>query len=356
MSKLNIIPVFVPHYGCPNDCIFCNQRKITNQNYIKDFEETRKSIEEYLNYFSNKDNETQIAFYGGSFTGLPMDVMKEFLSIGKSFIDQGVVNSLRLSTRPDYIDEDILNILKSYGVSTIELGVQSLVDEVLIANQRNHISDVVYSSSKLIKEFGFKLGLQQMLGLYKSDFKKDLYTTEEFVKIGPEFVRVYPTLVIKDSYLEKLYLDGKYKPYSLNETIELCKDIFCRFYKNGIDVIRIGLQPTDNITLGKDVVAGPFHPSIRQLTIQELYKDAMEEVLKNFSKQDIDVYVNNKELNYLVGNKGSNKKYLIEKYDIKNFKVHGTKDDKITIQSNKDMLELDIDKFLKSYRGLIRWN
>lgn len=356
MSKLNIIPVFVPHYGCPNDCIFCNQRKITNQDYIKDFEETRKSIVEYLNYFSNKDNETQIAFYGGSFTGLPMDVMKEFLSIGKGFIDQGAVNSLRLSTRPDYIDENILNILKSYGVSTIELGVQSLVDEVLVANQRNHLSDVVYSSSKLIKEFGFKLGLQQMLGLYKSNFEMDLYTTDEFVKIGPEFARVYPTLVIKDSYLEKLYLDGKYKPYSLDETIKLCKEIYCTFYKNGIDIIRIGLQPTDNITLGKDVVAGPFHPSIRQLTIQELYKDAMDEVLKNFSEQDIDVYVDNGELNYFVGNKGANKKYLMEKYKIKKFKVHGTKDDKITIQSNKDTLELDMDKFLKSYRGLIRWN
>lgn len=354
MSKLNIIPVFVPHYGCPNDCIFCNQRKIINQDYIKDFEETRKSIVEYLNYFSNKDNETQIAFYGGSFTGLPMDVMKEFLSIGKGFIDQGAVNSLRLSTRPDYIDENILNILKSYGVSTIELGVQSLVDEVLVANQRNHLSDVVYSSSKLIKEFGFKLGLQQMLGLYKSNFEMDLYTTDEFVKIGPEFARVYPTLVIKDSYLEKLFLDGKYKPYSLDETIKLCKKIYCTFYKNGIDIIRIGLQPTDNITLGKDVVAGPFHPSIRQLTIQELYKDATDEVLKNFSEQDIDVYVNNGVLNYFVGNKGANKKYLMEKYKIKKFKVHGTKDDKITIQSNKDTLELDMDKFLKSYRGLIR--
>ena len=356
MSKLNIIPVFVPHYGCPNDCIFCNQRKITNQDYIKDFEETKKSIEEYLNYFLNKDNETQIAFYGGSFTGLPKDVMEEFLSIGKSFIDRGVVNSLRLSTRPDYIDENILNTLKSYGVSTIELGVQSLVDEVLIANQRNHLSDVVYSSSKLIKDFGFKLGLQQMLGLYKSDPKMDLYTTHEFVKIGPEFVRVYPTLVIKDSYLEKLYLEGKYNPYSLDETINLCKDIYSTFYRNGIDVIRIGLQPTDNIALGEDVVAGPFHPSIRQLTIQELYKDAMDEVMKNFSDQDIDVYVNNKELNYLVGNKGANKSYLMEKYDIKKFKVHGTNIDKIRIESNKDLLELNMDNFLKNYKGLIRWN
>lgn len=356
MSKLNIIPVFVPHYGCPNDCIFCNQRKITNQDYIKDFEETKKSIEEYLNYFLNKDNETQIAFYGGSFTGLPKDVMEEFLIIGKSFIDKGVVNSLRLSTRPDYIDENILNILKSYGVSTIELGVQSLVDEVLIANQRNHLSDVVYSSSKLIKEFGFKLGLQQMLGLYKSDPKMDLYTTYEFVKIGPEFVRVYPTLVIKDSYLEKLYLEGKYNPYSLDETINLCKDIYSIFYRNGIDVIRIGLQPTDNITLGQDVVAGPFHPSIRQLTIQELYKNAMDEVLKNLSDREIDVYVNNKELNYLVGNKGANKSYLMEKYDIKKFKVHGINIDKIRIESNKDLLELDMGNFLKNYKGLIRWN
>lgn len=356
MSKLNIIPVFVPHYGCPNDCIFCNQRKITNQDYIKDYEDTKNSIEEYLNYFSNKDNETQIAFYGGSFTGLPMDVMKEFLSIGKSFIDRGVVNSLRLSTRPDYIDENILKILKAYGVSTIELGVQSLVDEVLIANQRNHLSDVVYKSSKLIKEFGFRLGLQQMLGLYKSDMEMDLYTADEFIKIGPEFVRVYPTLVIKDSFLEKLYLDGKYKPYSLDETIKLCKDIYCKFYKSGIDVIRIGLQPTDNITFGKDVVAGPFHPSIRQLTIQELYKDAMDEVLRNFIRQDVDVYVKNSELNYLVGNKGTNKKYLMEKYKIKKFRVHGTNIDRIKIQSSIDTVDLDMDNFLKSYRGLIRWN
>lgn len=347
MSKINIVPVFVPHYGCPNDCVFCNQRKITNQNYIKDFKDTKKSIDEYLNYFSNPQNKTQIAFYGGSFTGLPKEIMEQFLDIGRDFIKQGRVNSLRLSTRPDYIDDKILKLLKQYKVDTIELGVQSIVDEVLIANRRNHLSDVVYSASKLIKNYNFKLGLQQMLGLYMSNEDRDIYTTKEFIKIKPDFVRIYPTLVITDSFLEKLYKTGKYTPYTLDDTIALCKLLYCNYYSNGIDVIRIGLQPTDNITLGKDVVAGPFHPSIRQLTLQGLYRDFISLFIKDFYKESVEIYINNKELNYLVGNKGVNKKFFIENFKLRGLKIKPDYRDNILIKSGDRKIEITLDEYLR---------
>ncbi|WP_300408222.1 radical SAM protein [Lagierella sp.] len=354
MSKINIVPVFVPHYGCPNDCIFCNQRKITNQDYIKDFDETRKSIEEYLSYFSNREKTTQIAFYGGSFTGLPKDVMEEFLKIGKSYIDEGKVDSLRLSTRPDYIDNEILSTLEKYGVKTIELGVQSMVDEVLIANRRNHLSEIVKTSASLIKTRGFDLGLQQMLGLYKSNKERDIYTTDEFLKLEPDFVRIYPTLVIRDSFLEDLYNSGNYEPYSLEETIKVTKILFCMYYSSEIEIIRIGLQPTDNITLGKDVIAGPFHPSIRQLVLQSLYRDFMLQELQDFYKKAVTIYVNDSQINYLVGNKGANRENLIKKFKIPSLKFKSSENKKIYVESDNLNKELDFDVFLRNYIERLR--
>lgn len=351
MNKINIVPVFVPHYGCPNDCIFCNQRKITNQDYIKDFDETVNLIKEYLNYFSNQDKLTQIAFYGGSFTGLPKEVMEEYLKIGNSFIKKGKVDSLRLSTRPDYIDEDILDILERYGVKTIELGVQSMVDEVLVANRRNHLSTVVKTSSKLIKERGFQLGLQQMLGLYKSNFDRDLFTADEFIKIDPDFVRIYPTLVIRDSFLEQLYLRFKYKPYSLEETVDLTKILFSMYNSKNIEIIRIGLQPTDNITLGKDVVAGPFHPSIRQLIMQSLYRDFLSDELRDFYHKEITIYCSKDKIDYIVGNKGKNRDYLCKKFEISNIKFKSANIEEIVIKSDDFEKSLDFNYFLRRYRS-----
>ncbi|QQK07545.1 elongator complex protein 3 [Miniphocaeibacter halophilus] len=352
MSKLNIIPVFVPHYGCPNDCIFCNQRKITNKNYADDLIKTRLDIEEYLTFFSNKNKETQIAFYGGSFTGLKEDVMVEYLKLANYFIDKKLVNSVRLSTRPDYIDDNILEILKFFNVKTIELGVQSLDDDVLYYNNRGHNSNVVFEAAKKIKEYGFELGLQQMVGLYKDDFEKSLDTARKFVEIGPKFVRIYPTLVIKDTELERLFLKGVYKPLSIYEAINIIKPIYIMYTLNKIDVIRIGLQPTDNINEGKDVIAGPFHAAFRQLVLQEIFKEILSKELDIFKdSSEVSIFTNKKNISYVVGNNGENKKYYSSEFKIKKLKFIGTDDNynNIIIKTNNKKTNIDIYNYYKKY-------
>ncbi|WP_099203277.1 elongator complex protein 3 [Miniphocaeibacter massiliensis] len=350
MSKLNIIPVFVPHYGCPNDCIFCNQRKITNKDYADDLKQTRLDIEEYLTFFSDKKNETQIAFYGGSFTGLNFNVMVDYLNLANEFIKIGEVNSIRLSTRPDYIDGKILNTLKEKQVKTIELGVQSLDNDVLKSNNRGHSAEIVYKASKLIKKFGFELGLQQMIGLYKDDKEKDWFTAKEFVKINPKYVRIYPTLIIKDTYLETLYLSGKYNALTLEQAIEIIKPIYILYELNDIEIIRVGLQPTDNINENGDIVAGPFHAAFRQLVVQEVYKDIVECYLKEFKDtSSIEIFCSNKEISYVVGNGGTNKKQLIKKFNIKRFKISGQREGTFKIFSKEEHVEVDIKKYYKYY-------
>lgn len=350
MSKINIVPVFVPHYGCPNDCIFCNQLKITNKNYIEDLTKTKLDIEEYLTFFSDKNNETQIAFYGGSFTGLEKNLMIEYLKIANEFIENKQVDSIRLSTRPDYIDDEILEILKKYNVKTIELGVQSLNDEVLTVNNRGHGSLIVYEASKKIKKWGFELGLQQMVGLYKDSFNRSLNTTMEFIKINPDFVRIYPTLIIKDTELERLYLEGEFKPLTLEEAIEYIKPMYMLYYINDIQIIRIGLQPTENINLGNDVVAGPFHAAFKQVLLQDLYGEMVSAKISSLrEKEYITIYCNNKDLSYIVGNSGVNKKSYIEDYNIKkiNFVTKDIKD--IIIESENEKLEIDLYEIFREY-------
>ena len=317
-------------------------------------------IEEYLTFFTDKKNDVQIAFYGGSFTGLPEEIMIEYLKLANKFIEIGKVDSIRLSTRPDYIDYNILNILKKYNVETIELGVQSLDEDVLIYNNRGHNAEVVYEASKLIKDYGFTLGLQQMVGLYKDDYNKNVFTAKEFVKITPSFVRIYPTLIIKETELEKIYRNGDYTPLSVEESVKIIKVLYMIYYLNNIDIIRIGLQPTDNINEGKDVVAGPFHAAYRQLVLQDIFKDILYNIfLQRKKPNEVKIYCNNKNTSYIVGNKGSNKKFLYEEFNLKNIKFFNNNSDRIFIELDGNKIEIDIldyfKKFLES-AGVVNWS
>lgn len=335
MSKLNIIPIFVPHMGCPHDCIFCNQRKITNHKETLDREKILNYIEEYLGYFKNKDNIVEIAFYGGSFTAIDRELMISYLEIANSFIKKGLVNGIRLSTRPDNINVEILDILKNFGVTTIELGIQSLNNKVLILNERGHSIECIYKSSKLIKEYGFNLGLQMMIGLYGDDFEKSIFTALEFCKIKPDFVRIYPTLVIKDTYLEKLLEMGRYTPLTMKEAILLSKYLLIIFESNNIDIIRLGLQSSDNISEDGDVVAGPFHDSFRELVESEIYFDLIEEyLLKNDlrnSKLEIECFKS--EVSKIAGNKRKNILFFKDSYGI-DIKIKSNSIDKNTLLFN----------------------
>ncbi|MCY6959496.1 elongator complex protein 3 [Clostridium brassicae] len=297
MSKSHyIIPIFVPHEGCPHNCVFCNQNSITgevnkvNSRFVKD------TIEEYLKTI-NKENATiEVSFFGGTFTAIDINKQKELLAVAKMYKDQGKIDYIHLSTRPDYINQDILENLKAYSTDIIELGIQSLDDEVLLKSGRGHTVEDVIRASHMIKEYGFILGHQIMLGLPGDDFKKDIETTKNIIKLNPDIARIYPSLVIKDTPMEKMYNYGTYCPYTLEEAVEISKEVYSMFVANDVNVIRIGLQPTEEINWGKDLIAGPFHPAFRELVEGSIYNDIILEEIQNENCDDFIIYINNKDL------------------------------------------------------------
>lgn len=246
MKKQYIIPIFVPHLGCPNDCIFCNQKSISGQMEELTKEDVKKIIEEHLKYVK-ENSKVEVAFFGGSFTGIEEKKQEELLSVAYEYIKQGKVESIRVSTRPDYIDKKILKKLKKYKVKTIELGVQSANDYILQRAGRGHTFEDVKKASKLIRFYGFDLGHQMMVGLPESTHLDEINTAKQLIKLKPKMVRIYPVLVIKNTKLEKEYSEGKYKALTVIQAVETCKELVKLFAKKNIEVIRIGLQPTDTI-------------------------------------------------------------------------------------------------------------
>lgn len=320
MSKINIIPIFVPHLGCPNDCVFCNQNKITNTVNIINKEVATETIETYIGYFKDKSN-IEIAFYGGSFTAIETDLQKELLEVAKKYKNLGIVKSIRLSTRPDCIDREILDRLLSYKVDIIELGVQSLDENVLKKANRGHNSKCVYDAVSLIREYNFKLGLQQMVGLPGDTIESSIYTANEFAKLKPDFVRIYPTLVIKNTQLEIDLKSREYKALSLEDAVKISKELLKIYIINEIEVIRIGLQPTDNIQLGRDVIDGPFHPSFRQLVESELLFDIIINKLKNKKISNLKIISNGKNISNIAGQKAQNKIKIINVLNLKSLSL-----------------------------------
>lgn len=314
--KKRIIPIFVPHKGCPHDCIFCNQKKITGVSTDVTSEDARNIIEECLETI-DKDADVEIAFFGGSFTAIDIDIQKSLLSVAKEYVEKGLVKDIRMSTRPDCIDEDILSMLKEYKTSIIELGVQSLDEKVLLDSIRGHQSEIVYKSSKMIKNSGIKLGLQMMIGLPDDTEEKCIFTAKKFVELKPDCVRVYPTLVVKDTGLEKLMEQNKYNPFTLEESVNIVKKVLVLFYVNNINVIRVGLQATDDIQIGKAVLAGPYHPAFRELVEADMIKDYLEFViLQNKNIKQMLVKSNKKNISKIIGNKKTNVKYMEEKFGV----------------------------------------
>ncbi len=315
--KHKTIPIFVPHMGCPNDCSFCNQRKITGKDTSVTVEYVEKQISDALKTMPKDTDFIEIGFFGGSFTGIDEKIQNSFLSVAKKYLDSGLVHGIRLSTRPDYINHKILNNLKSFGVTTIELGAQSMDDAVLIYNHRGHTSQDTVLASQLIKEYDINLGLQMMTGLYYDSIKTCLESLEKIIALRPDCVRIYPTLVLKGTYLDELFKNGKYSPQTLEEAVLLCADIKERFDEEGIKVIRIGLMASDNINPDKDVVSGPYHPSIGELVKSEIY---FRKILNKLSS-DSEILVNEKEISAFLGNKKSNiKKFKDKGFDV-SFKV-----------------------------------
>ena len=318
------IPLFVPHKGCPNDCVFCNQKRITANIKSVTGEDVERIILQHLKTLP-KDAYVEAAFFGGSFTGIPMDEQEKLLCVAKKYYDAGLISGIRLSTRPDYINHEILDLLKSKSVTTIELGVQSLDEDVLKSSNRGHSRDIVFKSSQMIKEYGFSLGLQMMTGLPADTYEKSLKTAEEFIKIRPDFVRIYPTLVIKDTELACMYNSGAYIPQSIEDAVRLCKHLKVNFLENDIQVIRVSLQPTDEISPDASVVAGPFHPAFGELVDNEIFYDLISDITKDLTDCKVTVAVDVKDVSKAIGNKKINLKRLKEERNIDLF-VKGIKD------------------------------
>lgn len=308
--KKRIIPIFVPHRGCPHDCIFCNQKKITGVSTDVTSEDVRNIIEEYLPTIDN-DASVEVAFFGGSFTAIDEDIQNDLLKVAREYVDKGLIQDIRMSTRPDCISKDILNRLKEYKVSIIELGVQSMDKNVLIDSVRGHDTKEVIESAKLIKESGIKLGLQMMVGLPSDTEEKCINTARKFIELKPDCVRIYPTLVVKDTGLEVLLNKGEYKPFTLEQSIQIVKKLLALFYVNNINVIRVGLQATEDIQIGKAVVDGPHHPAFRELVESEMIKDYLIYIAKKYDiKKDITIKTNKKNISKIIGNKKSNYNYM----------------------------------------------
>ena len=322
MKRKYVIPIFVPHLGCPNDCTFCNQKKISGQ--LKNITENdvRETIEFYLSNFKEKNSYKEVAFYGGSFTGIDSKLQEKLLGAAYDYIKEKKIDGIRISTRPDYIDKQTLKRLKKYKVKTIELGVQSTNDFVLKNCKRGHTYNDVVKASKLIKRYHFTLGHQMMIGLPESTEKDDIETALNLIKLKPKIVRIYPVLVIKDTELENQYLSGEYEPLSVSQAVERCKEICYLFSKKKIKIIRIGLQNTETITSPNketsEVVAGPYHENFRQLIEASIYYDTIERKIKKFNSnvKEVEILVNPQDVNNVVGYKRENIQKLKDIYDV----------------------------------------
>ena len=322
MKKEYIIPIFVPHLGCPNACVFCNQTKITGkqkQVTAKDVEET---IEEYLKSFKDKENKVEVAFFGGSFTAIEEEKQVELLEAAYKYVESKQVDSIRISTRPDYIDKVILKRLKKYKVKTIELGVQSANNYVLTRAKRGHTFEDVKKASKLIRFYGFTLGHQMMVGLPESTALDEINTAKDLIKLKPKIVRIYPVLVIKKTELEEEYNKGEYEALSVIQAVERCKEIASLFNKSKINIIRIGLQSTDEICSpeneNSEVVAGPYHPAFRQLVEGALWYDVIVSEIKkcNTKVKVVQIKANPDDINNIIGHKKENINKLKDNYDV----------------------------------------
>lgn len=313
MAKHANVAIFVPFNGCPHRCSFCDQRSITGKVYQPTAEDVRLALETAIDSLKENTKYSEIAFFGGSFTALDRDYMHMLLESTAPYIDR--FKGIRISTRPDCIDGEILSLLKQYKVTAIELGAQSMDDRVLCMNERGHTAADVVCAAELIRNGGFELGLQMMTGLYGSSDELDLCTAERFIELRPDTVRVYPTIVMKGTRLGELYEQGVYRPQELDGAVALCARLLTLFEREGIRVIRVGLHDTE--TLRRDMLAGPYHPAFRELCESRIMLDKATALLKDKEPGTYTLRVSPKSRSKMTGNKKSNLIALFDRgYDI----------------------------------------
>lgn len=310
MKRTNI-SVFIPHAGCPNKCSFCDQKAISGSAIAPTIFEVRDLLAEQAEHLEERGMTAEIAFFGGSFTAIPQAYMLDMLRTAKKAIKRfPVYTGIRCSTRPDCVDEGIADLLKSYGVTAVELGAQSMSDEVLAANDRGHTAEDVRIAAGIIKSRGIELGLQMMTGLYRDTPEKCLYTADEFIKLYPRTVRIYPTVILKNTRLGELFEGGEYKSFSFDETAELCARLLRKFTQKGVRVIRMGLHASPEVE--RDMLGGVYHPALREIVESRIFLEDLTAQLVRFPKGKYLVYTDPKNLSKAIGQKKSNINALAE--------------------------------------------
>lgn len=316
--RRRIIPLFVPHLGCPNDCVFCNQRKISGSITPADGETVRLTIESAREYTHAG---AELAFYGGSFTAIPEEQQLELLEAARPYMEEGFIEEIRVSTRPDKIDTAALALLREYGVKTIELGSQSMDDKVLRMSGRGHTAEDTRRAAALIKASGFKLMLQMMTGLPGSGFETDIMTARELIKLRPDGVRIYPTVIIRDTALYELWQAGKYREHTVEDAVCVCAEIVKEFDAAGIPVIRLGLNPTDDLSAG-EAAGGAYHPALGELVYSRIYLQKAEKLIAERNCSDtVTLGVHPSRVSLMTGQKRQNIEKLREKFGLTKIRV-----------------------------------
>ena len=319
-ARESIIPVFVPHLGCPNDCVFCNQRRISGSVAPATAEDVVSAIENALR-LTPPGTRRQLAFYGGSFTAIPVAEQESLLGAAAPYLERGDIASLRLSTRPDAIDGAVLRRLRSYGVETIELGAQSMSERVLALSGRGHTAADVEDAARAVKGAGFRLILQMMTGLPGADDESDVESARRIAALGPDGVRVYPTVIVRDTALCDLWRAGRYKEHTGEDAVRVCARILPVFEQAGIPVIRLGLNPTEDLS-GGDAVGGAYHPALGELVKSRIMRDRAEKILSGAKRGEQAVLrVNPRLMSQLVGQHGANRAYLIERFGLSGLRI-----------------------------------
>ena len=302
MKSHRNIPFFVPHAGCPNCCVFCSQVKITGQSFEKNPETELKELQNLLDDCSFETKESQIAFFGGSFTAIERKRMESLLGVAREYIEKGVAESVRISTRPDCIDEEILDILEEYGVRNIELGVQSTNDSVLSASERGHKAFRSFDAAKLLTKRGFVFGGQMMVGLPKSTMETEIQTAEDIVSMGAKEARIYPTVVFEGTKLFEMAKRGEYIPLSLEEAVERTAKCYRIFFENGVKVLRVGLHSSENLSKAP---LGANHPALGELVKSRVYTDIIAERAFDAKNKILEIGIRSADISMLCGHKKS---------------------------------------------------
>ena len=319
-ARESILPLFVPHWGCPWHCVFCNQNRISGAEHTATAADIDKIIEEAA-ALPRHGAERQLAFYGGSFTAIPVQQQETLLAAARAQIDAGAIDSIRLSTRPDAIDETVLERLRRYGVETVELGAQSMDDEVLRLSGRGHTAAQVENASRQVKAAGFQLILQMMTGLPGADDETDIETARRLIALRPDGVRIYPTVIVRDTALYELWQRGEYREHTVEDAVRVCAQIVPLFDAAGIPVIRLGLNPTEELSAGA-AVAGAYHPALGELVRSRILLEQARQLLHGVEKGSaVTLSVPPALLSQMIGQHRRNLEQLMREFSLSDLRV-----------------------------------